>query len=582
MDKTQLIELLLKCPSIKDAKKRQVVVSELPHYIRESVENSDNSKEHVLNIVNACVNFDKGIAELISAIRFFDEETIPFQTLVQMTNEEQIETQELQGQPVKSGNLLMRQKNILIILSLLGLLILLVLFITINLIKGGNTVKIDIDGNQQGPIHIEQGNSYGISPDRFSQLSEDLGVTKVALRNFFKITEKKQVSLYDLDNTLREIAKHYKELMAKVATLNSDDPEVAKLIEQAKQAIENGDFDQAEQFFNQASDLDIKAAQQAQEIANKRFVSAAESLAANGDLKMTQLAYRESGEYYEKAAKLLPVGNDGVLALYLNYAGMAFDDAALYDKAKSLYERALAIHEKIHGKEHPDVATSLNNLALLHKTQGHYDQAKPLFERSLAIDEKVYGPDHPDVATDLNNLASLHRTQGNYDQAKPLYERSLAILEKVHGKEHPHVATSLNNLAELHRTQGNYDQAKPLYERSLAIWEKVHGEEHPLVATSLNNLAELHRTQGNYDQAKPLYERSLAIWEKVHGDEHPLVATSLNNLAMLYEAQSEYNKAKPLYERSLKIFKQFLGNDHPNVKIITKNYNDLLSKMAEQ
>ena len=330
MNKTQLIELLLKCPSIKDPKIRQTVVSELPAHISEVVENSDNSKEHVLNIVNACLNFDNGIVELISAIRFFDEETIPFQTLVQMTNDEQIEIQE--SQTIKQSNpLMMRQKSTVIVISLLGLL---ALFIAIYLLnQRGNTIDIDIKGDPKGPIHIEQGNeynSYGILPERFGQLSEDLGVTKVALRNFFKITEKKQVSLYDLDNTLREIAKHYKKLMLKVATLNYDDPQVAELITQARQALDNGEFDQAEKLFNQASDLDIEAAEQIQKLANKRFVSAAESLAANGELKMAQLAYREAGEYYERAAKLLPMGNDETLALYLNNAGYAFEDAGLY------------------------------------------------------------------------------------------------------------------------------------------------------------------------------------------------------------------------------------------------------------
>ena len=340
---------------------------------------------------------------------------------------------------------------------------------TVITLQNGSTIS--------GPVHTGQGdnvinNNYGIKPERFQQISEDLGVTKVALRNFFKITEKKQVPLEDLDNTLREIAKHYKELMAKVDTLNSDDPNVAKLIEQAKQALEDGEFDKAEELFNQASDLDIEAAQQAQEVTNKRFVSAAESLAANGSLKLTQLAYREAGEYYEKAAKLLPVGNDEVLADYLNRAGYAFDDAALYDRAKPLYEQSLAIREKVFGDEHPAVAISLNNLAELHRVQGHYDQAKPLYERSLAILEKVHGDEHPSVATSLNNLASLHRTQGNYDKAKPLFERALAIYEKVFGKEHSLVATSLNNLANLHREQGNHEKATPLLERALVFLKK--------------------------------------------------------------------------------------------------------------
>ena len=39
--------------------------------------------------------------------------------------------------------------------------------------------------------------------------------------------------------------------------------------------------------------------------------------------------------------------------------------------------------------------------------QGKLEEALPLYDRALAIDEKVLGPDHPDVAGDLNNKAAL-------------------------------------------------------------------------------------------------------------------------------------------------------------------------------
>ena len=114
----------------------------------------------------------------------------------------------------------------------------------------------------------------------------------------------------------------------------------------------------------------------------------AESLAANGDLKITQLSYQEAGEYYERAAKLLPTGSDETLADYLNWAGYAFHHAALYARARPLFEKALAIREKVLIKEHPLVATSLNNLAALYYSQGDYDQAKPLFERASPFVKK--------------------------------------------------------------------------------------------------------------------------------------------------------------------------------------------------
>jgi hypothetical protein len=47
------------------------------------------------------------------------------------------------------------------------------------------------------------------------------------------------------------------------------------------------------------------------------------------------------------------------------------------------------------GAEHPDTANSLNNLAGLLYSQGGYDGARPLYERALAISEKVLEAEHP-------------------------------------------------------------------------------------------------------------------------------------------------------------------------------------------
>ena len=83
--------------------------------------------------------------------------------------------------------------------------------------------------------------------------------------------------------------------------------------------------------------------------------------------------------------------------------------------------------------------------------EGKYKQAIPLAERALAIREKVLGKEHLDTATSLNNLAELYRNMGSYDKAEPLLKRSLAIREKVLGSQHPDTATSLNNLAHFTR-----------------------------------------------------------------------------------------------------------------------------------
>ena len=146
----------------------------------------------------------------------------------------------------------------------------------------------------------------------------------------------------------------------------------------------------------------------------------------------------------------LPEEIDKRVADLLIYAG-AFRHYALanYSEARPLFERALAIRERVFGNEHPQTATSLAYLALLLQAQGDFAGARPLYERDLAISEKALGPEHLDTSTSVNNLAYLLQAQGDFKGARPLYERALAIREEVLGPKHPDTVVVRSNLATL-------------------------------------------------------------------------------------------------------------------------------------
>ena len=100
--------------------------------------------------------------------------------------------------------------------------------------------------------------------------------------------------------------------------------------------------------------------------------------------------------------------------------------------------------------------------------RAQYEQAEPLHQRALDIREKALGPDHPNTATSLNNLAALYDNQGRYEQAEPLYQRALAILEKARPC-HPNLASCLDNYAALLQQMGRETEAAEMKERAKAI-----------------------------------------------------------------------------------------------------------------
>jgi CHAT domain-containing protein/Tfp pilus assembly protein PilF len=263
----------------------------------------------------------------------------------------------------------------------------------------------------------------------------------------------------------------------------------------------------------------------------------------------------------------------------LNNLAVLYENLGHYGGLETLYQRSLAIREKALGPNNPAVALSLHSLAELYVTQGRYADAEPFVMRALTINEKAFGPDHPAVATSLNDLAIVYEKQNRYAQSESLYQRALAIREKVLGPDHPDVAVLLDNLSVLYGLQGRYSEAEELTARSLTITVKMLGSTHPDVAASLGNLASLYDKEGRYSDAEPVFKLSLAIREKTLGLDYPDVANSLNYLALLYDKQGRDEEAESLYKRALAIREKVLGPDHPDV---AQSLNNLASVCDKQ
>ena len=141
--------------------------------------------------------------------------------------------------------------------------------------------------------------------------------------------------------------------------------------------------------------------------------------------------------------------------------------------------------------------------------QGQYAAAMTLAERAVKLARKRWGNQHPNVATSLNNLAGLYESQGRYGEAEPLYLQALDINRIALPDNHPRLASALNNLAQLYESQGRYGEAEPLYLQALDINRIALPDNHPSLATDLNNLAGLYRSQGRYQEALAQFQASL-------------------------------------------------------------------------
>jgi len=270
-------------------------------------------------------------------------------------------------------------------------------------------------------------------------------------------------------------------------------------------------------------------------------------------------------------------------AVSLSNIAILYKNCADYNNALILFEKVLAIREKVLGIDHPSTATTYNNIANIYYDQREYLKALEWNQKSLEITERILGKDHPSTATTYNNIANIYSAQGEYIKALEWCQKDLEITERFLGKNHPSTATAYNNIASIYSAQGAYIKALEWYQNSLEISESVLGRDHSLTATIYNNIAGICSDQGAYIKALEWYQNSLEIRESVLGKDHPSTAESYNNIANIYRTQGEYIKALEWYKKSYLVLVQCLDFTHPHSKIVAQNMEETyhLSQLPE-
>jgi tetratricopeptide (TPR) repeat protein len=167
----------------------------------------------------------------------------------------------------------------------------------------------------------------------------------------------------------------------------------------------------AERRFDDARPL-LEKAQRDKEVELARIYQ------ARGQIEYYAGRYAEAVAWYRKAVTLRPTDPN-----LLTELGVALGQAGRYAEAEPFLQHAFAFRVKALGPEHPEVATSLGNLALLYHSQGRSAEAEPLFKRALMLGERRLGPSHPTVLTILQNYVVHLQHTSRQAEAEPLIAR---------------------------------------------------------------------------------------------------------------------------------------------------------------
>jgi len=265
--------------------------------------------------------------------------------------------------------------------------------------------------------------------------------------------------------------------------------------------------------------------------------------------------YLKMVEKYEEDTNNTP---EDKFALFSEVANF-FKLAGAYEAAFHLFEKVLTIQKSCYTEKNMKIAFTLQALGELCYHRGKYDQSEQYLLESVDTFKTLNSIEIPyeiEIASVLNNLAMLYGKQAKYSECEPLYTQILPIYEKKYGNVHPNIAYVLHNLGGVQQSLAHYEEAEKLYLRALDIKQKALGAMHPECAATLLKLGLLYKLTGKYSDAESFCKKALEIRESTLGLEHPTIAVTLGNLAGVYSKQKKYDEAESLYKRAIEIQKK--------------------------
>jgi len=198
---------------------------------------------------------------------------------------------------------------------------------------------------------------------------------------------------------------------------------------------------------------------------------------------------------------------------------------------------ALQIRQRLFGESSEEVAASYNDLGLVYSSIDA-DNALAYYEKALAIYQKIHGKEHRKIAIASNNIGGMYRQLELYGDAVNNFETALAIWKKVYPNGHPNQASALVNLGRTYSKMGDKKAALGYFEKALAQYRQSYGPKHPDISAVLNLIGTEQLNNKLFDEALRSFQEAILsnspAFDKTDIGRNPNVSEFYNGKVLLY------------------------------------------------
>ena len=223
-----------------------------------------------------------------------------------------------------------------------------------------------------------------------------------------------------------------------------------------------------------------------------------------------------------------------------------------YERADTLFNRVMALRQGAEGR-----MKVLERLATSARLQGDLDRARPLYEEAVALGEATLDPEDEALAFVLNTYAIHLEKQGDFDAAEDVQRRLVAMRRTLPLDQHANraqLAVVLDNLGVTLSRKGDlrgaFEVSEEAYHHRSRIEQDMAGESGD-IPWSLSNLVSFHFLLGEWDEAMSMVDELIARATRVYGADHTLAVGGHRLKASILIERGDVDAAEDLITSAL-------------------------------
>ena len=235
-----------------------------------------------------------------------------------------------------------------------------------------------------------------------------------------------------------------------------------------------------------------------------------------GTLELAMRRHAAAREKWARAISILERSgqhDDRTLALAISNTAVSWADEGDVAAARPLYERARDLFAKYH-PDHAQRTIPLQGLATLAVRVGDARAAIAAYEEALAVIERVYGKQDDRRTTVLYNLAIAYQRLGDAAKALALTEEVIAQAQHPGRERWVIVAYALDMQASLAEESKDWARAIALRERALAALDRERQDDPNMRAWLHLEIGRVLRSDKQIARSLPFLEHAAAYFGK--------------------------------------------------------------------